>query len=329
MKLFLRYLWTKRRSLTAFVLFALVFAAVLGLYDLPALPVVYATLLCFLAGLGILIADYCSVRRKHRCLQTLKDMTAELIDELPKSAYITEEDYRELVTELLREHRAAEAEAARKYGDMVDYYTVWVHQIKTPIASMRLSLRKEDSEASRRLRNDLNRIEGYVNMVLTFLRLDSDSTDFVLGEYDLDGIVRSAVKKFSGDFIVKKLSLEYEPLNCRVLTDEKWLSFVAEQVISNAVKYTEKGSVSVYMEAPLTLCVRDTGIGIAPEDVPRVFENGYTGFNGRMDRRASGIGLYLCRRICGALGHEITLESEPGVGTTVRIALERKTVPVE
>ena len=166
-------------------------------------------------------------------------------------------------------------------------------------------------------------------MVLTFLRLNSESTDYVIKEYDLDKIVKQAVKKFSTEFIGRKLSLVYEPLNTTVITDEKWLSFVMEQVLSNALKYTPAGSITITLEKEKTLRIRDTGIGIAPEDLPRIFENGYTGYNGRTDKKASGIGLYLCKRICSNLGHTITARSMVDVGTTIDIELARTKLEVE
>ncbi len=160
-------------------------------------------------------------------------------------------------------------------------------------------------------------------MAMTYLRLDSDTTDYLFAECSLDKIVKDAVKKLSTEFILRKISLEYDPVSQTVLTDEKWLSFVVEQVLSNALKYTKDGSVKIYMEEPLTLCVADTGIGISAEDLPRIFEKGFTGYNGRTDKKASGIGLYLCRRICDDLGCKISAASEIGVGTTVRIALHK------
>ena len=218
----------------------------------------------------------------------------------------------------------------RRYEEMIDYYTAWVHQIKTPIASMRLTFQNEDSALSRKAAGDLFRIEQYVEMVLVFLRLDSESTDYVFREYDVDGMIRQAVRRFSSQFIDKKLRLVYEPVRLSVITDEKWLLFVLEQVLSNAVKYTPSGGcVTIDLEAPATLCVRDTGIGIAPEDLPRIFEKGYTGRNGRSDKRASGLGLYLCRRICGQLGHRITANSSPDSGTVIRIRLDQKKLDVE
>ena len=238
-------------------------------------------------------------------------------------------DYRALTRALLAQQRTLETQLNSRYQDMLDYYTLWAHQIKTPIAAMRLRLQSEDSDFARRLLSDLGRIEQYVEMVLTYLRLEGEGTDYVFCEARLDDIVRPALRRFAGEFIARRLTLDYTPTDVRVLTDEKWLSFVIEQVLSNALKYTPQGGVSVYVEEPKTLCIRDTGIGIAPEDLPRVFERGYTGLQGRADKRASGIGLYLCRRICRNLGHTITAESRPGEGTTVRIKLEEKKITVE
>ena len=212
---------------------------------------------------------------------------------------------------------------------MIEYYTIWVHQIKTPISAMRLQLQGQESESSRELLEELQRIEQYVEMVLTYLRLDSGSTDYVLKKYDLDAIVRQAVRKYASQFIRKKIRLNYEPLSCEVLTDEKWLLFVIEQILSNALKYTRSGEIFITLEAPKTLCIRDTGIGIAPEDLPRIFEKGYTGLNGRRTRKTTGIGLYLCHEILTRLGHTIAITSQPGQGTQVHLNLRRQEFDVE
>lgn len=167
------------------------------------------------------------------------------------------------------------------------------------------------------------RIEQYVQMVLCYLRLDSDYTDYVIAEYNLDDIIKQAVKKFSTQFIRKKIKLEYTPLNTTVITDEEWLLFVIEQVLSNALKYTPSGSIAISLEKPKTLCIKDTGIGIAPDDLPRIFQKGYTGYNGRGDKKASGIGLYLCRRICNNLGYSISANSSLEGGTAIYINLNQ------
>lgn len=166
-------------------------------------------------------------------------------------------------------------------------------------------------------------------MVLSYLRLDGGSNDFVLREYNLEPIVRQAVRKYAPLFIRKKISLELGSLPCRVLTDEKWLCFVIEQLLSNALKYTSKGKISIYMADETTLVIEDTGIGIAPEDLPRICEKGYTGYNGRTDKKATGIGLYLCKRILTKLSHTLTIRSEVGKGTTVLLGLDHLKLKTE
>ena len=220
--------------------------------------------------------------------------------------------------------KLAQSETDRRRGqeENTDYFTMWVHQIKTPIAAMRLLLQDADTDEQRALLEQLQSVEQYVEMVLGYLRLESPSSDYVIRNYLLDDIVRQAVRKYASQFIRRKLRLEYTPLNVSVITDEKWLLFVIEQVLSNALKYTRSGSVSITLEAPKTLCIRDTGIGIAPEDLPRIFEKGYTGCNGRADKRSTGIGLYLCRQIMEKLSHTIRIESEMGVGTKVYLGLD-------
>ena len=198
-------------------------------------------------------------------------------DHLPEAMNLIEEDYREVLGELSDEKQRLITSMEQKYREMMDYYTIWVHQIKTPIAAMRLQLQGEAFEQNRELLEELQRIEQYVEMVLTYLRLDAGSTDYVLKNYDLDRIIKQAVRKYASQFIRKRITLEYEPFTCQVLTDEKWLLFVVEQVISNALKYTRSGRVSITLEAPKTLCIRDTGIGIDPQDLPRIFEKGFTG----------------------------------------------------
>lgn len=320
MELLKSYLRSRIKAIVVCMLIAGAFSAAYLLFDMPEIVVVYPLMLSVLVGIVALALDYISYRRRHTMLTC---------EELPAPADQLEADYQQIIEKLQEEAKQSAARTAEEYNDMIDYYTVWAHQIKTPIAAMRLSLQSEDTEQARKLTSDLNRIEEYVEMVLTFLRLDSDNTDYLIREYDLDGIIRTAVRKFSREFILKKLTLDYNPVNYTVLTDEKWLTFVIEQVVSNAVKYTTEGSVRIYMDEPGILCIKDTGIGISAEDLPRIFENGYTGFNGREDKRASGIGLYLCKRITDNLGHMISAESQPGEGTTIILDLRTASLGTE
>ena len=323
------YLKQRKHGFLLFFLCSLIFLLAFYLYALPLGAALYPIAVCLILSLFLLWWDFGTVRKKHRKLMELCQLPAELIKELPEVDSPDDADYQAVIDTLRREYSRLQTDFSVKYRDMVDYYTIWAHQIKTPIASMRLTLQSEDSPLSRQLSEDLQRIEQYVEMVLAFLRLDSSSRDYVFREQELDPIIRDAIKKLAGSFIRKKIPLFYEPITEKVLTDEKWLSFVIEQLLSNAVKYTNRGSVTIAMEKPKTLCIRDTGIGIAPEDLPRVFEKSYTGYNGRIDKKASGIGLYLCKRICDNLGHRITIQSSLDSGTAVRIDLEQADLQVE
>lgn len=322
---FLKAYWKQcRKGLGIFLLFSLIFLGVFLLYGIPIEAVLYPAILCGLLGLIFLALDMHRAWRTYRQLEILKTLPAPLMEPFPEPDTMEAAEYQEIIRTLREGQKQLESGMALRYEEMVEYYTIWAHQIKTPIASMRLTLQNEDSELSRRLSEDLLRIEQYVEMVLCYLRLDSSSTDYVFQEYDLDGIVKQAVRKFAGQFIRRKIRLDYQPLHTRVVTDEKWLLFVVEQVLSNALKYTPAaGTVTIDLEEPKTLCIRDTGMGIAPEDLPRVFEKGYTGYNGRNDKKASGIGLYLCRRICKNLNHVISVDSSLDSGTVVRIRLEQ------
>lgn len=329
MKLWKRYIRQKRRGILAGVLFAGIFALTFALYQLPLKAVWYPVTLCAFLGCLFLMLDFLRVRRKHRVLLTIKEFSDLLTENLPMPDEIEGEDYQAILKLLHREFQEMNTESQKLYAELVDYYAIWVHQIKTPIASMRLALQNEDTNVSRQLTNDLFRIEQYVEMVMTFLRLNSEQTDYVLREYDLDEIIRQAVRKFAGEFIGRNLKLIYDPLHKSVLTDEKWFSFVIEQVLSNALKYTPSGSISITLENENRLCIHDSGIGIAKEDLPRIFDRGYTGYNGRIDKKASGIGLYLCKRICNRLGHEIEAESIVDQGTSIYITLSREKLEVE
>ncbi|MGN0998142.1 MAG: sensor histidine kinase [Faecousia sp.] len=325
----LSYLKQRMKIIGLFLLFAAIYILVLALYALPMEATLYPLGLCLSIGLIVLVWDYRKVSRRHRTLSAIRSMTDAVTIAPPAVDGILDCDYQEIIHLLCQEQSRRDSDMALHYQETIDYYTVWVHQIKTPIASMRLNLQNEDTPLARQLSSDLTRIEQYVEMVLTFLRLDSDSTDYVIREHDLDTIVRQAVRKFAGEFIARKLKLIYDPIDAKVITDDKWLSFVVEQVLSNALKYTPGGSIHIYLEAPKTLCVRDTGIGIAAEDLPRIFEMGYTGCNGRTDQKASGIGLYLCKRICRNLGHSISATSVPGEGTVIRMDMEQAKLEVE
>lgn len=323
MELLKAYLKERRLTLAAFLLFVGVFAVSFALYGLPLAAVGYPAGLCVLLGACLAAWDYGRAARRHKALKRLREAGEAVLLDLPAMTTVEGADCAAVVETLRRELCRQETVRAARWEDMTAYYTAWVHQIKTPIAAMRLTLQGEDTPAARRLMTELGRVEQYVDMALTYLRLEEGGSDYVIRTCAVDDVVRAAVRRFAGEFIDRRIALDYTPVEWETVTDGKWLTFVVEQLLSNALKYTgQDGTVRIYREGD-DLCIRDSGMGIAPEDLPRVFDMGYTGQNGRLDRRSSGIGLYLCRRICRNLRHEIRIESVPGVGTTVYLTLGR------
>ena len=227
----------------------------------------------------------------------------------------------------LKETRERKSEESRHWEELQekqDFFALWAHQIKTPIAALNLLLQEEKQDTAV-CRQELFKIESYVEMALNYLRFEEMSNDLVLERNSLEQLVRQVVRKYATIFIYNHISIQLEHLDYTVLTDEKWFCFMLEQILSNALKYTKQGSVKIYAEETengLHIFVKDTGIGIKREDLPRIFEKGFTGYNGRMDKKASGLGLYLCKGVCGKLGHEISVSSKEGEGTTVILTLQ-------
>lgn len=328
MKTFLAYCRARRWAIALFAGLILLFSAVVWLSGAGGVLAGYTALLCTVLALLIALLDLRRFFLRHRQLSDGLKSICVSDEQLPEPENLIEEDYRRLIRALGEEKQRQTSAMDLRLGEMEDYFTLWAHQIKTPIAAMRLILQTRPENSAEELSQELFRVEQYVEMVLNYLRLDSDSTDFVFKSCDLDGIIRQCLRKYAKQFIRKKISLEYEGTALQVLTDEKWLCFVIEQLLSNALKYTNTGSIRIFTQGE-TLVIEDSGIGIAPEDLPRVFEKGYTGYNGRTDKKATGIGLYLCKRILNRLGHGIAIRSVVGQGTAVSIDLSREETVLE
>ena len=324
MKLFFFYLKSHVKTIFLTLIFIAVFSAVTLMYGYPVEPVLYASCICIYLELMVCLIGFLRFRRRHILLQKLAQFTPLSADTLPEPRTVLEQDYLVLLRMAIREQSQLETSLAGVRRENEDYYTMWTHQIKTPIAAMRLLLQTKNVDETGELSAQLFKIEEYVEMALGYVRSESLSSDLLVRRLPLDTVIRQAVRKYAAIFIAKKIRLCYDGTDVQVVTDEKWLLFVLEQLLSNALKYTEKGSISIYLKDNVakTLVVEDTGIGIRAEDIPRVFERGYTGYQGRAFSRSTGIGLYLCRRILHKLGHSITIESEPGRGTRVLVDLQ-------
>jgi Signal transduction histidine kinase len=265
--------------------------------------------------------DYYKYNKKLKALHYALHLDHIYLENIPVPENALEDSYYSLIEKIIQANIVLNNQKDTSYHELSDYMTLWVHQIKTPIAGLRLLI--QSGELSPRLLSmQILRIEQYVDMMMYYVKMGHMNQDLKIGHYKIGDIVNGVVKKQSLFFIHKKISLNLEELDEEIVTDEKWTSFIIEQILSNALKYTKEGSIRIYMKG-YTLYIEDTGIGIKKEDLPRVFEKGFTGTNGRIDKKASGLGLYLVKNICDTLGYPIHIESEVNKGTTVSVCFEK------
>ena len=304
--------------------------------------VVYAAVLDAILLLITVLVGFFRYSSKVKALSNALKRPVEEQAKLPEATDDVEMLYHRLLENQSIARSEAESSAAIRQSQMRDYYSMWVHQIKTPISAMKLLLEAEreelgqlicDDEQSQYLLSDnmdsfedeLFRIEEYVSMALQYQRVSSNENDFVLEKVSVDGVIRDTIKKYAKIMIRRHIGINYSGTGQEVYTDGKWLAFMLEQILSNAIKYTPQGGVTIETAEEkdrFFITIKDTGIGIKAEDLPRVFEKGYTGYNGHADKKATGIGLYLCRQMADKLGHTIRMESEIGKGTKVWIGFD-------
>ena len=312
MKMFLK---SKQNELLCYIGSMSLFVTVLFLYDVRIDAIQYGLLLSTVLFLLNLTLQFFKFQKR-----------------------LSEQDYQNIIKNLKEQNSELKSQERIFKQEMSDYYSMWVHQIKTPIAAMHVlqqTLEEEYPEQKyiKEIKLELFKIEQYVEMVLTYLRMGEMSGDLKFEKYSLDAIVRQVIRKYSQMFILRKIHLQYAKTSQCIVTDEKWLQFVLEQVLSNALKYTKDGGmIFIYTEEKENkkcLVIEDSGIGIQAEDLPRVFEKGFTGYNGRADKKSIGIGLYMCKKIMERLNHQIWIESEVDKGTKVYLDLAREEWTIE
>lgn len=228
--------------------------------------------------------------------------------------YVKEENILQEMENIQIENKALRNKMIEERNDLEEYFLLWIHQIKTPITVCNLILGKPDADY--RLKEQIFYIEDYTNMAMNYLKLKTRASDMDICEADLDSIISGVIKKYSIIFIEKKIKLNYKKTEAKVVSDTKWLSILLEQVISNALKYTKSGEITIlYDKKTNKLTVKDTGIGIPSSDIKKIFDRGYSGFNGRLNEKSSGLGLYMVGKIALLLGITIEVESEVNIGS--------------
>ena len=323
MEILKSYLKKNTKTYVLFVVFIAIFFFMFYLYNLPLETLIYTGSLCFLAGLIGNAMDFINYRKSYKKLKFLEKNIINDREDLPKSLDIRIDYYHKIIEKLYRELENEIQKNKQKNTDMVDYYSMWVHQIKTPIAAMNFLLDNEEVD-QKNLQQELFKIERYVEMVLTYIRLDSISSDYVITKINLDEVVKDSVKKYATIFINKKIKLNYVSHETMVISDKKWLSFAFEQILGNSVKYSSTGGEITIETCENKLVIEDNGMGIKEEDLPRIFEKGFTGFNGRYEKKSSGLGLYLCKKTLDKLGHHIEISSKVGEGTRIEITFPKE-----
>lgn len=305
------------------IVFIFIFVLIFYLYNLPFEALFYSGLLCFVAALITSIIDFNNYRKSYIDLKHLESNILNSMEDLPKSLDIRVEYYQKIIERLNNEVEKLKIEDNKKMEGLVDYYSMWIHQIKTPIAAINFLLDNEEIDV-KAFRQELFKIERYVEMVLTYIRLGSETSDYVITSINLDEVVRENIKKYATLFINKKIKLNYVSHETYVISDKKWLGFAFEQLLSNAIKYTKSGGEISINISESKLIIEDNGIGIYEEDLPRIFEQSFTGLNGRYEKKSSGLGLYLCKKTLDKLQHKIEITSEVNKGTKVIVSFPKK-----
>ena len=301
-----------------------IFGILFYLYDIPFDAIIYGCELSFVWSAVCLFIDFYKYYKRHKLLHINREQFFDDAEQLPEYMDIIEYDYQELAKKLYQAKQELISKNRIAKKELLDYYGMWVHQIKTPIAALDILLQNtermlyqlDEKEMMQKaisvsdMKMELFKIEQYVEMALNYLRVEDISSDLVFKKQELDDMVCQVIRKYAKIFISKKIKMDFKPTKACIVTDEKWFIFVLEQLISNALKYTKKGQISIYMKEK-SLVIEDTGIGIPAEDLPRIFEKGFTGYNGRENKKSTGIGLYLCKNIMDKLQWNITSAGYP------------------
>lgn len=324
------FLKIRKMPIIIFTGIVVIFGILFYLYDIPFDAIIYGCELSFVWCAVCLFIDFYKYYKRHKLLHINREYFFDDAEQLPEHMDIIEYDYQELAKELYQAKQELISKNRIAKKELLDYYGMWVHQIKTPIAALDILLQNtermlyqlDEKEMMQKaisvsdMKMELFKIEQYVEMALNYLRVEDISSDLVFKKHELDDMVRQVIRKYAKIFISKKIKIDFKPTKACIVTDEKWFIFVFEQIISNALKYIKKGQIFIYMKEK-SLVIEDTGIGIPAEDLPRIFEKGFTGYNGRENKKSTGIGLYLCKNIMDKLQWNITVDSEVGSGTKI------------
>ncbi|MGO2083008.1 sensor histidine kinase [Vagococcus sp.] len=318
-----------KANLNIYLLYCLLFFTFLFtvyLYRQPLFILIDGFLFTFLILLVWTMIDFRKKYQQHQFLEWLKKQDGFYSDQLkkiPEAASPLAQDYAELFRLAVEEKEVLQQNLVEQNQQLLDYYGMWTHQIKTPLAALNLLVQAQENQRyAKQMKNEMFKMDDYLGMMLHYLKLNHLEEDLVLTKINVFQTVKQVIRKYASFFIQKDLKVTIVPFEREIVTDEKWFVFILEQVIFNSIKYTKKGGLTIDFKEE-QLLISDTGIGILPQDLPRVFEKGYTGFNGREDKKATGLGLHMCEAIAQRLGMEMKISSTVNQGTTMSIKMKQ------
>lgn len=232
-----------------------------------------------------------------------------------------------ILLDILRETDKYKIEEINKYKylfeEFREFMELWVHEIKTPLSAINLICENNKNKVTNSINEEIRKIDGFIEMILFYARSQMPENDYLIKNCKLNDIINKVIIRNKNSFLEKNIRLDMHDLVVKVRTDSKWMEFIINQIVVNSIKYTLNNPLieiySVSDKESVSLIIRDNGIGISQKDLPRVFEKGFTGENGRSKYNATGMGLYLVKKLCLALGNNVIIDSIEGVGTTVKI----------
>ncbi|MEG0773552.1 sensor histidine kinase [Clostridium sp.] len=332
---FNKFLADRKFSILCYILFMIFISLVIyldGSVKVSIANILYINLVSTSFFIIYLISRYIYYRSYYKSLYDIVEHKRdEIINRLPKVKSYEHVLFHEVLSSLYNEGSSKVQKFYEQKKDYEEFITSWVHQVKTPIAVSRLLIENDSNSLNkdtlRSLEEEIDKIENYIEQALYYSKIDNFSKDYLINQVDLDRLIKESVKKQAKTFINKKINIEIDNIDLEVTTDKKWISFIVDQVLSNALKYTSPGGkIRIYRlveDKSKKLIIEDNGIGVKEEDLHRVFDKGFTGANGRENYRSTGFGLYLSKRLARKLGHDITMESKYGEYTKVIIAFPK------
>ena len=311
-----RLFWDQRLFIIFYIALLLLIALLCALY---ALPMQLCWDLTRLTWLPVIVLVLYRVYQEHQQIKQCQSYLSGVSPDIYHANNFVENSYLDVIRQFKEKSDTTKNDAYQSIREHQDYLMTWSHAIKTPLTALKIQADSQMLLSNHAVRQQVLLIERQLELLLNYERLSDFNHDLEFGWFDLKRIVNDVVQRYATFFIAKNISVNVKIASVQILTDEKWLTFVLDQIIFNAIKYSKNDSEITMSWQVKTLKVIDTGVGIAAADLPRIFESGFTGHNGRQYKKATGMGLYMARKVSGYLQQNISITSIEHEGTIAAI----------